>query len=487
MAPSIYNTTPHYTANVLLQGTEEYERCRRNNPSAHTPDRYPQEIHAVKTPEDVSAAVKRAAELGVSVGIRSSGHAFALSALVHNGILIDTSNLNRHAEYNPETQEISFGPAVRVEEVERKLSEVKRFFPHGHAPTVGAGGFLLAGGQGWFVRGWGATCQTWITKLEVVVPDGRVLIASRFENKDIFWAARGSGLGFFGVVTKFWGRTIPASTLWERTFTFELRDKYEALMTWALEKGEDTPKYGTDLNFTIFYPEKYAPGLTTDEIPKGAKMHLGVALQCYCDTVREARTLLGAYDDIPDEVRDCLVEMKPVQMRNFADIFRKKREFIGSGGGENWQILSLLNEPSIPLPRLLEAIKPAITGLQTRTSSAFLCICDIVPDEDEASLSIPQKYYISTVTGWYDTKRGPAIRQTMLDHYKRALPVACGTYVADYDPTCEDANGKPMSDTALAKFLQIRAKWDPKDMFPNYKQFLITKDKINRITNKSSL
>lgn len=28
----------------------------------------------------------------------------------------------------------------------------------------------------------------------------------------------------------------------------------------------------------------------------------------------------------------------------------------------------------------------------------------------------------------------------MRDHYRRTLPVACGTYVVDYDPTNDDAN-----------------------------------------------
>lgn len=70
----------------------------------------------------------------------------------------------------------------------------------------------------------------------------------------------------------------------------------------------------------------------------------------------------------------------------------------------------------------------------------FICICDIVANEKVASLSIPQKYYISTVTGWLDQKKGPAIKQRMLERYKRALPVACGTYPADYDPNVEDAN-----------------------------------------------
>jgi hypothetical protein len=44
-----------------------------------------------------------------------------------------------------------------------------------------------------------------------------------------------------------------------------------------------------------------------------------------------------------------------------------------------------------------------------------------------------------------------------------------------------------MSDSALAKFLTIRAKYDPTDMFPNYKQFIKTNEKINKYINKPSL
>jgi hypothetical protein len=78
--------------------------------------------------------------------------------------------------------------------------------------------------------------------------------------------------------------------------------------------------------------------------------------------------------------------------------------------------------------------------LPTRRSSAFMCICDIVPDEDEASLSMPQEFYISTITGWTDTKLEPRVHQMSRELYKKALPVSCGTYIADYDPICEDAN-----------------------------------------------
>ncbi|SPO05415.1 related to 6-hydroxy-D-nicotine oxidase [Cephalotrichum gorgonifer] len=487
MTSTPYTTRPQYSSKILIRGNPEYERCRRNNPSAATPDRYPQEIHIPESPEDVAAALLKAAELGVHVGIRSSGHIFGLGALIQDGIMIDTTSLNRQVDYDVATQEVSFGPAVRVEEVADKLAEIKRFFPHGHSPTVAAGGFLLAGGQGWFVRGWGATAQSWITKMEIVVPDGRVLTASRTENQDLFWAARGSGLGFFGVVTRFWSRTIPASTLWERNFTFEVGTKYETLLTWALTKGDETPKYGTDINITIYYPEKYDPTCFGDDIPEPATLHMSLSLLCYADTNPQAKILLSAFDDMPSDVKDSLLDMRPVTKTSFQRIFRTKRGFIGLNGDKRWTILSMLSEPSTPLPQLLSAVKPALLELPTRTSVVFICTCDIVPDEVDSAITIPQQYYISTITQWSDPKLEPYIYQPMRDRYRRALPAAAGVYVADYDVTCDDANGKVMSDTALAKFLKIREKWDPKGIFPNYKKFIETHNKVNRGLNKAKI
>lgn len=353
MATPRYNTTPKYTSKVLIRGTEDYEISRRNNPSADTPSRFPREIHVVESPADIAAALTRATELGCNIGIRSSGHIMHMPCLIEDGILIDTVNLNRNIDYNPTTHEISFGPAVRVEELAAKMVSLNRFFPHGHAPTVGSGGFLLSGGQGWFVRGWGATNQTWINKIEMVMPDGRIVIASATENRDLWWAARGSGMGFFGVVTRFWCRTMKASKMWERIFKFEINSKnYETLMTWAIERGRDTPKYGTDLNLTIDYPEKYNPTYTTDAVPPNAKLSMTLNLLCYSDVIREARTLLSAYDNMPDDVREWLLDMQPVQRRTFEEVFARKRGFLGNAGRDRWQINSIMNDPDIPLQKV---------------------------------------------------------------------------------------------------------------------------------------
>jgi hypothetical protein len=44
-----------------------------------------------------------------------------------------------------------------------------------------------------------------------------------------------------------------------------------------------------------------------------------------------------------------------------------------------------------------------------------------------------------------------------------------------------------LSDTALAKFLKIREKYDPKGIFPNYKKFIKAHEKMNKLESMHRL
>jgi hypothetical protein len=44
-----------------------------------------------------------------------------------------------------------------------------------------------------------------------------------------------------------------------------------------------------------------------------------------------------------------------------------------------------------------------------------------------------------------------------------------------------------MTDTALAKFLKIREKWDPNGLFPAYKKIVETHDRVNKLQSKALL
>lgn len=90
--------------------------------------------------------------------------------------------------------------------------------------------------------------------------------------------------------------------------------------------------------------------------------------------------------------------------------------------------------------KLLAAIKPALTEFPTRTTSVFMCHCDIMPNEEDGALSLVQDLYISTITGWTDPKLEPAIYQPMREKYFQAWPVAVGQYITEIEMNNDDAN-----------------------------------------------
>ena len=69
-----------------------------------------------------------------------------------------------------------------------------RTFTGGHCESVGIGGFLLQGGQGWNSRRWGWGSEN-VLAVDVVTADGELVHADADENADLYWAARGAGPG----------------------------------------------------------------------------------------------------------------------------------------------------------------------------------------------------------------------------------------------------------------------------------------------------
>jgi len=182
------------------------------------------------SPRAAAESVRLAGERGWAVSVRSGGHSWAAWSL-HDALLIDLAGL-RDMAYDPASGVVSARPAVRGGlELAPFLAERGRAFPGGHCASVGLGGYLLQGGQGWDGRARGWACQS-VAGLDVVTADGTLVRADASENSDLLWAARGAGPGFPGVVTLFRLQTHQApQVMWHDTWTFRLDDTVE-LLTW---------------------------------------------------------------------------------------------------------------------------------------------------------------------------------------------------------------------------------------------------------------
>ncbi|KAA8909856.1 hypothetical protein FN846DRAFT_898169 [Sphaerosporella brunnea] len=446
---------------VHLRGTPSYNTFVTAYFNNKLPSTRPLEIHQPRTTSDVRTAVARANDHTCSIGVRSGGHLFAATSLVADGILIDTTDINPALVYDAGTQSVAFGPGMRAGQLCAALCSHGRFFPFAHAATVGAGGFTLAGGQGWFMRGWGATAE-WVAALEIVTAAGEAVVASETQHEELFYAARGGGQGFFGVVTKIFARTVAAKRIWRLVAVFDAgdRDTFRKALGAVLGANDGTPKCGVDVAAATVYSDREEPG--GEQVGSGV-LRLAVSAVAYADSLSEAKRMLAAFESLPKELGDLCVHHETTAETNWQALFEQQSVTFPPDRHERWQCDSILNDPAVPREELLDAIYPALCELPSRRSVGVVFIAETFPDEKKTAFSLPHQYYIATYTCWNDAALDAPMESWLKRTYEKVQRVGCGTYVADYDESLR--HSKVMTDYALARFQEARRKWDPNGRF----------------------
>lgn len=99
------------------------------------------------------------------------------------------------------------------QQIYEPLARYDRAVGVGREASVGIAGLALTGGINLFLGRHGFTCDQ-VIAYEVVLADGRVVIADATgKHTDLFRALKGGGNNF-GIVTHFTLRTFPCSTIW---------------------------------------------------------------------------------------------------------------------------------------------------------------------------------------------------------------------------------------------------------------------------------
>lgn len=226
---------------TYLRGEPGYEEARRGSSfNANTPARYPDIIVQANTDADVADAIRQAKAMGWKVGVKSGGHSWAVNHLRDGGMVLDVSRLNA-VEIDKDSLRAMVGPGVKGHEADIAFKKQNLFFPAGHCKGVCLGGYLLQGGFGWNSRVYGPACES-VMGIDYVDANGERRHASATENADMYWAARGSGPGFFGVITKFHLRVYPRPKFIGAKFAAYSAKHLDALVRWAERIGPEVPK-----------------------------------------------------------------------------------------------------------------------------------------------------------------------------------------------------------------------------------------------------
>lgn len=140
----------------------------------------------------------------MTLAVISGGH--SSKGMINGAFVIDLLFMNQVVVHK-ESMTVSVGGGTYIKEIDRALAPYNLAIPTGTYPVVGIGGLALGGGYGWLTRRYGLTVD-YVVQLEVVLADGRIVVASDTNDyKDLLWACRGGG-GNFGIVTSFLLRCV---------------------------------------------------------------------------------------------------------------------------------------------------------------------------------------------------------------------------------------------------------------------------------------
>ena len=182
----------------LVPGDADYDVARRVWNGAI--DRYPSCIISCADAEDVSHAVRIAADNGLRMTVRGGAHNVAGRSIRDGSLLLNLSEL-RQVSVNRELRVATVQGGAVWRDVDSATAIEGLATTGGLISSTGVGGFTLGGGAGWLMRKHGLACDN-LRSAGVVLADGRFVRASAQEHADLYWGLRG-GAGGLGVVTSF--------------------------------------------------------------------------------------------------------------------------------------------------------------------------------------------------------------------------------------------------------------------------------------------
>jgi FAD/FMN-containing dehydrogenase len=217
---------------------------------------------------DVVAAVEFGRNQDLTVSVRSGGHNAGGLGVCDDGLVIDLS-LIKGVVVDTATRTVRAGCGCTWGEIDRATHPFGLAVPAGIISTTGVGGLTLGGGIGYLTRQYGLTIDN-LLEADVVLADGRSVVANAAENADLFWAIRGGG-GNFGIVTSFLFQAHPVSTV------------VAGPMLWNLDQAADIMKWYRE--FIVQAPEELNGFFAFLTVPPGPPFPERLHFQKMCAIV----------------------------------------------------------------------------------------------------------------------------------------------------------------------------------------------------------
>lgn len=390
--------------------------------------------------EDVQEAVRFAAGNGLTVSPRGGGHHFSGLA-ARADMVIDLRALDG-LRLDAEARTARVEPAVTNARMAAALDRHDLAFPVGHCGSVPMSGYLLGGGFGWNSAEWGFACFS-VAAVEVVLADGEKVTATAAENPDIFWAARGAGPDFFGIVIAYHLRLQPARRAISTAIRVYPASSVCQIANWAESVMATAP---ANVEFTA----KVDPG------PDGPV--IAVLATVFAATDAEAaavhaRLAMGAPDAL---------EVIGPMPTPFAALYEATAACVPEG--RRYAVDTLWSDA-----RFGDVLAPIVQNMALAPSPASAALVvlrpNAVPTPTDAAFSRSGRIF-GVVYGIWQAEADDAVNTAWLRAAIDSVsPICTGAYVGEADLERPDRRLPVLSPEAQSRLSDLHARFDPQALF----------------------
>lgn len=420
------------------------EACMDTLFNKRKPKEFPKALFRVKSLAQIQEAIALAKDEGLKISVVSGGHSWSANHMRSNSIVIDMSLFNDY-EVDKSNRMAKAGPGTKGHELMLSLVKEDLFFPTGHCEGVCLGGYLLKGGFGWHSIEVGLACE-YVVGFDIVTASGKVVHASENENADLYWAARGSGSGFFGVVFCYHLRLLskpPFIGMVMHTFKLKHLDQ---VIHWMMGlRGLISDKVELKLSIT-----QKSPAIREAGIDVGAFV--------FADSLKEAIEVTSFMRKSPIKTKASIISpLLPVPM--------SKQYYLTSlhyPENYRWGVDNIWTHAQPE--ELLPGIHYLMDNMPSHPSFIhFEYWAGRNRKRPDMAFSVEDDFFLSALAAWRNPEADDYYTNIVTKGMNILAPYASGTQLADENLNHRTSNF--MSNKNLTKVDVIREHWDPAKLF----------------------
>jgi FAD/FMN-containing dehydrogenase len=394
-------------------------------------DRRPAAVLRCASVDDVRRGLEFSMAYQIEIAVRSGGHSQAGHGVADGALVLDLRGLNR-VTVNPSSLSSRVQGGTIVSELMMALRPYGLLTPTGGCPDVGLGGLTLGGGENMLMARYGAVCDN-VLAADVVLTDGRLVVANPREHPDLFWALRGGG-GNFGIVTSFEYQLV------------RLEYVLSGLLYFPVSQTADVLRVYRDL--IVEAPDELQTAGGLMGTPHGAELMVSI---CYCGNLREGERIVDRWRKLLRPTKDT------VQAGPYTSEF-SMGDGPSAGGGA---FLPALSDAVIDV---LAWSYPSAPPYASAVWNDFHGAVTRVPIEATAFPLRRRGFDLFICAPWQDEKGRRQALTWLRDLQHSLQPHANGVYVNNLEDE-EEVRVREAYGPNYARLSRVKAKYDPRNVF----------------------